>query len=212
MGFFGGQSKEEKARSKAIQDSGNTITGIGEGQTSKGNQIFKMFKKSGKAAGDFYRGILSGDRTALNEILGPELSRIGDQAKSAREGLLLSSPRGGARASGFTDIGNKEMELKGDAILSARPTAAAGLSNLLPTFSNFSSNLSGQGLAGYNAGVDINFKLNEEMERIRQRQAQLFGELGGLAGSVIGSLAFPAGGGGGRGGIGGKLPPKIMTS
>lgn len=186
---FGGQSSAEKARSADIEKTGAQVKDISTGAEAKGNKAFRWFKQAATPAADYWKGILGDDRTAIDEFLGPELSRITSAFGGERKVLSEFSPRGGARASGITDLATKEASLKGDAILKARPAAADALERLAGLFSGTSQGFTGQALSGLGESADIGFNLNKEQEAIRQRRAQMFAALGEAVGSIVGEFA-----------------------
>lgn len=186
---FGNQSSEEKARSADTQATGQQIKGIATGAENKGNKSFKWFKQAATPAAEYWKSILSGDRSAIEEFLGPELSGITDAFEGQRASLSEFSPRGGARASTFANLASDEASAKGDAILRARPQAAESLAGLAGLFSGTSQGFTGQALSGLGSSAQIGFGLNQEQEQIRQRKAQMFAALGEAVGSIVGGIA-----------------------
>ncbi len=195
MGF--GQSNSEKQNDSAVKDITKQQRDISEGAATKGDKAFKFFKQSAAPAKDFWSNILTGDRSKIMELLGPEISTVKDTAKGERDSNTALNPRGGMRASGYTDSANKEASTIGDAVLKARPTAAQQLMNLAQIFSGTSTAETGLALTGSEAASGNLFNLNKEAQQNRQNQAQFWGQLGGSAGSLIGQLLLPHPGGGG---------------
>jgi len=191
---FGGQGSKEKEQDAQILGYQKQIADLSTKAGAKSDKAFQWFKKASKPALNFYTDILGGDRSAIEELLGPEISGIKDTYKGERAALSEFSPRGGAKASGNTALATAEASQIGDSILRARPAAANALTGLAGVFSPTAQGFGGQAISGFGSGANIGFGLNAEQEAIRQRQAAIWAALGQAAGSIAGGFA---GGGGG---------------
>lgn len=194
MGF--GQSSREKSNDATIQQNTAKLGGIADSASTRGDKTFKFFKQSTKPALDFWSTLLSGDRTAINQLLGPEVGAISNNYNNAQR-QLWNSPRGGGKVSATADLQNKEMEQMNNLFTSARPTAAHELTNLGSLFGNMSIGESGQGIGALGQSSNNLFNLNQEQERVRQAKAQMWASLGQGIGALGGAaLGAPTAGGG----------------
>lgn len=185
---FGSQSSAEKNRDKEISTYQHQIADLSTTQGQHGNESFDLFKQSAQPAVDYWSNILSGDKSAINSFLGPELSRIHTAYGAEKQSLAEFSPRGGARASGNIDLANREASTMGDFISKARPQAAGALGGLAGTFGGLSEGFGGQAIGGLGSSANIGLDLNKEQEAIRQRRAQMFAALGEAAGMIAGGV------------------------
>jgi hypothetical protein len=187
LGF--GASSEEKARSSQIGDLTKELFGFADKQNKRSNKAFKLFQKSAKPVKDFYTDILKGDRDAINELLGPEISRIKSGYDNERMRLAEFMPRGGAKASGNINLNTNEMTDVNNLALKARPMAAEGLSNLLPIFGSTAQGFSGLSLGANQQGTGNLFGLNQEAAQNRATKAQFWGDIGAGVGGIAGAAA-----------------------
>lgn len=186
MGF--GRNSEEKQNDTAIKSNTTATTNIASDAANRGNNAFKFFKQSALPVKDFFSSILTGDRSKITDLLGPELSTIKDTYAGEREANTELTPRSGMRSSGYSDSADKESAAIGDTLLKARPAAAEGLFNLANLFNSSSASQTGLAESGYNAASGNLFNLNKEQSDVRANQAQFWGSLGQGAGSIIGGL------------------------
>lgn len=180
-----GQSSKEKANDTTIAANQKQIGDISASSATKGDKSFKWFKQAATPAKDFYTNLLSGDRSAIEQFLGPEMSAITNQFKGAREAAMFDS-RGGGKASTNEDLAVKEASTKSDAILKARPEAANALTNMSSIFSSASQGFTGEALSGLGTSANIGFDLNKEQAAIRQQMTEMLSNLGSTAGEAIG--------------------------
>jgi len=181
-----GQSKSEKAQDATITANQKQIGDISSSAATKGDKSFKWFKQAGTQAKDYWSSILGGDKSAIDEFLGPELSRITSIFGGQRQQQAEFSPRGGARASGNTALATQEASMKGDAVLKARPEAAQALGGLAGLFGGIGQGFTGQALSGLGEGANIGFGLNKEQQANREATAALWTGIGSAAGEAAG--------------------------
>lgn len=205
---FGGQNNSEKQNDAAIKGINTQLGGVAGTAGDRATKSFKFFTKSAKPAMEYWNTLLSGDRTAIGQLLGPEISNISNNYKNAKMSLW-NSPRGGGKASAVNELGAQEAQQIGDLYSKARPMAAQHLEGLAGMFGNLSLGEQGIGLNALSGQSRNLFGLNDEQEQVRQRQAQAWAGLGSGIGGIAGSL-FTGGLGGGKGkpsgggGFGGK--------
>lgn len=181
-----GQSDSEKKQDTNIQKTQGQIGDISSNAATRGDKSWKFFKQAATPVADYYKGILGGDRTAINEFLGPELSQISSTFGNERKAASDFTPRGGARASGNTDLATKEASTEANAILGARPQAAQALSGLAGLFGGQSLGQTSTALGGLGNSANIGFGLNKEQSDLRQQTAQLWQGIGSTAGEAAG--------------------------
>lgn len=189
-----GQSSQEKATDKSIQANQTALSDLAATQEARGGKAFKLATKYGTQAGDFWKTLLQGDRSAIESFLGPELSGITSAFKGPRQGILQGA-RGGLSASGNTALATQEASQVGNAILGVRPQAASQLEGLSALFGNLSTGQTSQAISGLTGSAEIGFGLNKEQADIRKANQELFGQLGEVAGSVLGDIFFGSMGG-----------------
>lgn len=185
---FGGQSSQEKQRSSQVGQSATSLGTAGETSLARGGKAFKMFRKAGTKAEDFWSNILKGGRGKLEEFFAPEANAITGGAAAQKRNVAEFGPRGGATPSAMSAIDTKSAGALTDVIAKARPEAAAHEESLAQLFAGAGAAQEGLGLSALSSSADVNLKLNEEMERIRARQAQMFEGIGGAVGEVAGSI------------------------
>jgi len=194
MGF--GRSSTERSNDAQIQGITKDQKAIAQGSSAKSDKAFKWFKQAATPAKDFWSSILTGDRNKIMEVLGPEISTIKDTYKGERESNTALTPRGGMRASGYTQSADREAGQIGDTVLKARPTAAQQLLNLAEIFSGTSLGETNAALGAYNSATSNLFGINKEEADNRATKAQFWGGLGQAAGGIAGDLFFGKFGGG----------------
>jgi len=186
---FGGQSSAEKARSADIGSSATQLKGIANTAQDRSANAFKMFQKSGKTALDFFKNLTTGDRSALNEFLGPERSAISNSFGGSIRANKELSPRGAGGAGAQTDLSIAADTALGELPMKARNMAANALSSLSSTFGGLSQGFTSEALSGLGESAGLNFQLNKEQEEIRARKAALLGQLGQAIGAGVGGIA-----------------------
>jgi hypothetical protein len=184
---FGNRSGEEKARDTQLGGASSDLFNIGDNAQSHSNKAFKFFKKSAKPAMDYWNTLLSGDRNAMEDFLGPEISKISKGADVQKQKLSEFMPRGGGQVSAINNINDSQSQATNSLIFSARPQAAQQLGNLSGMFSSASQGFGNQAIAGKAAGSDILFNLNKEAEAAQQRRDQAWGGIGAGVGNVAGA-------------------------
>ena len=180
-----GQSKSEKSQDANILKTQGQISEVASGAATKGDKSWKFFKQAGTQAKDYWSSILGGDKSAIDQFLGPELSRITSIFGGQRQQGEFD-PRGGARASRNTALATQEASMKGDAVLKARPEAAQALGGLAGLFGGIGQGFTGQALSGLGEGANIGFGLNKEQQANREATAALWTGIGSAAGEAAG--------------------------
>lgn len=130
------------------------LSAIAQIQRKWGKKDVKQGTKDFSAAQDYWSTLLGGDRTAIAQAKGPEITRVSDQYDAARKSLSEFAPRGGGRIAGLSGLAGQQAGQIGNIFLNARPEAAAAIERLGVERSGIGGNL----LAG--AGNDFNAILN----------------------------------------------------
>lgn len=143
--------------------------------------------------GNFYKGLLTGDASKVNELLAPEVNSYNKSVGAAERNLLAFAPRGASTAANLWDLNFKKA---GDLLnmrLGARQTGATGTQNVGALFGN----LGNQALAtaGGTAAGAGNQLLG--MQQLRTQQDALSYQrnydLGQSMGSILSGLFKPGG-------------------
>lgn len=185
---FGGQSDSEKQRDTQVGDISKSLADIGSQQNKHSKKAWSFFKESAMPVMDFFKPLLKGDRNAMEEVLGPEISRITSGGDTERRKLSEFMPRGGGSVSASNRISEGEDQAVNNLIFGARPAAAQGLTNLLPIFNSASQGSAGLGIGANQGAANINFGLNQESQAERDRKTQAWSGLGQGAGSIAGGI------------------------
>jgi len=97
-------------------------------------------------AGDYYRKLLSGNRTELNQAVAPETAAVGARADASRRQLATSgTARGGGVAATNQTAKDRATAEIDNLIFGVRPGAARGLESVAGTELETANNLLGLG-------------------------------------------------------------------
>lgn len=182
---FGGQNQNEKANDAAIKQNTAQLGNVATDAGNRSQKAFKFFKQSTKPALDYWSTLLSGDRTALSGLLGPEIGQIGHNFDNAKQNLW-NSPRGGGKISSLASLENNEMTQMNNLFTQARPQAASQLAGLGGLFGNLSLGESGQQVNALGGSSQNLFGLNKEQQAVRDQRNQAFGAIGSGVGTAAG--------------------------
>ena len=117
--FFGigqGPSRQENQEFGALANIGNFATSTGEGDIS--------------TASDFWKGIVSGDQTALSKLLGPEFSAISQRGGQELKTLSEFGTRSGGTAAQQQQVGDEMRRASSELEGKALSTAVANLGTM----------------------------------------------------------------------------------
>ncbi len=218
---------EQAAADKAFQDQLQSLIGsdsslqtISDFQRHFGKKNTKAGLADFRAADDYWTQLLSGDRTAVAQRLGPDLARVSDQYDAARKTISEFSPRGGGRGAALTNLSTQQAAQTGDAFLRAKPEAAQAMERLaversaagsgaLSASANsigqmLSALLGGQSEALQARGLGVNQQA-VDLQAQQQRSSAL-GGLGGSLGNILLAILRSRGGGSGVSPGFGELP------
>lgn len=151
---------------------------------------------------DFFSSLLSGDRTALNEKLAPEIAAINAQfAQPLKEATLTG--RGGALAS---DLNASKQAAISNLMFQERPQAADKLASIAQGLMSLGTQQVGGGasILGQAGGqvLDYNSIIRGIQAQTRNDSANMFGQLGMALGPILQTILGGRGGSGSSGGLG----------
>lgn len=160
--------------------------------------------------------ILSGDSTAIDAELAPEISGTKDSYQAARDAVTNFTPRGGGLASSMSANRTSEASDISKIKSTARTSAATSLAGIGQSLLTTGAQEEGAGIQDFGKLLDAAMKQDEN-------SASLWGKIGGTIGAVVGSVLFPpaapallggavAAWGGGSGGGGGSSAAKPSTA
>jgi hypothetical protein len=143
---------------------------------------------------NFWQSIMSGDRTKVNETLGPQISNILDQYGAAQKGVAANQPRGGGSTAAetnlrFSETGDVTKFIEG--LFAQAPNEVSQNAEALGGLGT--SALSGSTAA---AGGGLNFLLAKDQQSAKTG-ASIGSGLGKLLYYYLNKQAGTSGGGGG---------------
>jgi len=203
--FLGGRGAAKKAeadkaaRAAEMKPFLDTQQGVADKGTTQGFKQTKAAAKNLKLPANFWKRILSGDRTAIMEMLGPEVGAIHAQSNAMKNNLAQFAPRGGGLGAAMMDIGNTDAGKIGNLISSVRPRAAEELAEIGSRQGSLGSSLVGMGTGAASSALGaLGGSQGREMEQANLNQNRgdsIWGDMGGALGAILASLGKRTGGG-----------------
>lgn len=120
-GLLGGSSSDDPT--KALQKDIPTLL-------SRGNTASDTGLSTLGNAGNFYNTILGGNREAISNLLGPQISTILSQYDNASNAIRQFSPRGGGSTQTLAQLPFQKAAAAGGAFQSVLPSAAQGAADV----------------------------------------------------------------------------------
>lgn len=142
-------------------------------------------------ASKYYSTILNGNRQATQALLNPQVSTVLGQYDSAAKAAAELGPRGGGRTEQMAEIPTKKVGVYENALDTAQPQAAKGLTDLSSQNNGLISSLLGARSSANQLGFEQTQAINQQL-----------GGLGSGIGSILVNLLKGKGGTGGTGGFG----------
>jgi hypothetical protein len=170
----------------------SNLGGVADTAGAFGKKDSKSGYKSLKMVIDYLKPLVSGDRTAMTEALGPELGNIGRQFDSAKRNTAEFGPRGGGQAGELANLETQRASTIGDAYLKARPLAAGALTNIGSIMTGAGTSNFGAATGAYNSQGNQYSNLAQQIAQERARRSaawgSLFSGIGSAAGGFLGGL------------------------
>lgn len=156
----------------------------GDRSSKWAKQEHKQFRNALDPVSEWFRSILSGDRTALMSVLGPEVGGINRSYDAVSKAISQFSPRGGGRNQTMANVDFSKAHDIGDLFSKARPAAAAGLEGVASIYGAQASNDQSQNLGALSTILSgqLGLRAQDIQKLIADRQ------FGGLFGASIGKL------------------------
>ena len=127
-GLLGGKgNKEQRAAAKAQADTLQYLLGLGKQISPVGVDFLQRGGAAYAPVLDFYKTLLTGNRTALAQLLGPEIQNIGKQYSTAFNTSAELNPRSGAGATMRAELPFSQARDIGNLFMQVRPMAAQNL-------------------------------------------------------------------------------------
>lgn len=146
---------------------------------------------AGQAATDlqnFWKPLVSGNRSAIDQFLAPERRAINQGYKSVSKNLATFGPRGGGRVSSLANADIARQGALSDLVFGARKTGANQLESLAQLLGSLGTSTLSAGLSGGQQGFNL---LNAQQNRAYDAANRAGGgaaSMGQALGSFLGSL------------------------
>jgi hypothetical protein len=128
--WLSGKGSADKTATKEATGALTDLTKVQTEATKFGLEGAKGLLPAAEAdlgkAGQYYAGLLGGDRQKMMEAVGPEVNTILSQYDTAKRAAAEFSPRGGGRTQTLAELPFKESASITDLLQKVRPQAAAG--------------------------------------------------------------------------------------
>lgn len=147
------QAQLQRTQAGALESGVNAANAV----LPQGRSFLDLFQSTLNPVTSYFSRLLSGDRGAMMETLGPEIASTGEAYDQARRTAATSMPRGGLRSSTTGDLLADKTRTISNLFSAVRPMAAQNLMQIAPIYGNVGQGLTGQGLfaltnAGFGAG------------------------------------------------------------
>lgn len=146
---------------------------------------------AGQAATDlqnFWKPLVSGNRSAIDQFLAPERRAINQGYKSVSKNLATFGPRGGGRVSSLANADIARQGALSDLVFGARKTGANQLESLAQLLGSLGTSTLSAGLSGGQQGFNL---LNAQQNRAYDAANRAGGgaaSMGQALGNFLGSL------------------------
>ncbi len=136
---------------------------------------------------DYFKKLLTGDRTALTETLSPEITTLHKQYETGRRTTEEFAPRGGGRTALMSELPFKEAADVSTLVHGARKEGASGMLDIGKILADLGVGEMGGAVSGANAGAS---RLSAERIAQGQISAQQQQEAGQAAGALLAAWLF----------------------
>lgn len=145
---------------------------------------------------NFWKPLMSGDRSAIDAFLAPERRAINQGYKATERNLAQFGPRGGGRISALANADIARQGQMNDLVFGGRQKAAGANFDLSQLLSSLGTSTLSAGLAGGSQAYNL---LQGQQNRAYDASGRAAQQLGGIGASLGGFLAdiFKNKGGGG---------------
>lgn len=152
----------------------------------KSKTAFKFFRNAAKPTLQYYNTLLTGDRDAMTEFLGPEVSAINEAYSAPLRSISELGPRGGGTATAVGNLQEGQARAVGDLFGKVRPMAAQQLGALSGVFGNVAEGFSGQTTKALEGAGQMDLGKLAAISAGRARTSQFWGDIGQAAGNIFG--------------------------
>lgn len=158
-GAVGGGLLAGSAANNATSAGRGVLNATASNASQNANNLLGIASQGLGSTANFYSTLMSGNQQQIQQLLGPEISGIGQQYNQVAQQTAQLNPRGGSSAAAVTQLPFQKESTIGNAILSAPLTGASGLLNTSSTAGGLGTNLfntaAGAGSALGNIGLGI---------------------------------------------------------
>lgn len=119
---------------------------------------------------NYWQTLLSGDRTAMSQALGPEIQQYSQGQQNALTNMSQFAPRSGARATMIGEMPFQSAQTIGNMFASLRPQAAQQVGALGSTLGSMATSAYGGSNAGAQGAANNYMSLVAMQEALRQNQ------------------------------------------
>ncbi|MBZ5513894.1 MAG: hypothetical protein LAN62_03435 [Acidobacteriia bacterium] len=174
----GGGSKATEAGLTAESELAKTETEAQKFGTEAAKGLLPQAEGALGKAGQYYSGLLGGDRQKMLEAVGPEVNTILSQYDTAKRAASEFTPRGGGRTAELAELPFKYSGEITSLLQGVRPKAAAGMERLGAEYGSLASSLLARDTGAGNAL--LNYALG-----LRGQNIDVGTQIGGSLGALI---------------------------
>ncbi len=156
---------------------GTALLGQGAGIIDKGVSTFDQPL-------DYWSKLLSGDKTAMGQAVGPYAAAVGKQFENAGRAADTMLPRGGYRSTAQAELPTQKAGLISDKLLGLQPEAAKQMTGIASLLSSLGIDVGKLGLGEQGIGGDIIGRLLQSLLTGRGQDVSEHGQAMELAGST----------------------------
>lgn len=173
-GLFGGGglSGDQKRQIQAQTALAQQLGGISGQAANLGGAYAGMSTPALGQAMDYWSKLLSGDRTAMAQTLGPEVQQISQGQQNALTNVSQFTPRSGARATTMAQLPFQQARDVGNLYASVRPAAAQNLGNLGVGTGQLATGAYGAATGAGSSGGSLYTQMLQAEQAARQMQNQ----------------------------------------
>lgn len=155
-----------------------------------GKKFLKRSNKAFQLPMDFWKKIMTGDRSSLTNLLSPEVEKISGGYDNVKRNIGEFGPRGGGSNSALTNLDIKETGDISRLFQTARPMAAQNLAQLGSAQGGIGLGALGLGVNADQAGLGAIFDNQRMGQNAQAGERDYYGNIGqGLGGWL--SKLFP---------------------
>jgi hypothetical protein len=188
-----GPTSNTKANQGNVSNATNSLNSLAQNAGGGGQQALNKFFGATAGPENFWKTILSGNPTAIMQLMGPSITASNANYDAATNQVNTQMARGGGQVSADANIATQKAGAINNLIQSAQPQAAEQLTNLASLFSQTAIGETGEAISGY--GSSAQASLGQEQVNLQQQQMlnQLIAGLAQGAGSAAGGIFFGKG-------------------